>query len=242
VLRQLIEAIKSEPGQARRSREEVVAELQTAKAAFLQEWQPRLTSDETPINPYRVVWELMHAVDRRETIVTHDSGNPRDQMLPFYEALTPRGYLGWGKSTQLGTGMGIALGAKLAAPEKLVINVMGDLAFGTAAMEVETAVRSNIPILTIVLNNSRMGGYGHHMRTASERYGANRLSGRYAEVAAALGAFSERITEPAQIGPAIRCAQAANRDGRTAVLEIITKEEPVYPSARALLAAAAAGI
>lgn len=242
VLRQVIEAVKSESGKARRSRDEVAAELQAAKAAFMKEWEPRLTSDETPINPYRVVWELMHAVDRRETIVTHDSGNPRDQMLPFYQALTPRGYLGWGKSTQLGTGMGIALGAKLAMPEKLVVNVMGDLAFGTAAMEVETAVRANIPILTIVLNNSRMGGYGHHMPTASERYGANRLSGNYTEVAAALGAFSERITEPAQIGPAIRCAQAANRDGRTAVLEIITKEEPVYPSARALLAAATAGI
>jgi thiamine pyrophosphate-dependent acetolactate synthase large subunit-like protein len=239
VLRQVIEAIKSEPGEIRRPRDEAVAEIRTAKAVFLKEWKPRLASDEMPINPYRVVWELMHAVDRRETIVTHDSGNPRDQMLPFYEALMPRGYLGWGKSTQLGTGMGIALGAKLAAPEKLVVNVMGDLAFGTAAMEVETAVRANIPILTIVLNNSCMGGYSHHMPTASERFGANRLSGHYADVAAALGAFSEQITRPAQIGPAIRCAQAANRNGRTAVLEIITKEEPVYPAARALLAKAA---
>ena len=70
-------------------------------------------------------------------------------MLTFYETLAPRGYLGWGKSTQLGTGLGLALGAKLAAPEKLVVNVMGDLAFGTAGMEVETAVRERLPIMTI---------------------------------------------------------------------------------------------
>jgi len=239
VLRQLIEAIRAEPGTKKRPGDEVAAEVHAAKAAFLQTWQPRLTSDETPINPYRVIWDLTHTVDRRQTIVTHDSGNPRDQMLTFYEALTPRGYLGWGKSTQLGTGLGMALGAKLAAPEKLVVNVMGDLAFGTAGLEVETAVRSGLPILTIVLNNSCMGGYGHHMPTASERYGANRLSGRYAGVAASLGAYSEQVERPGDVVPAIRRGIEATRNGQTAVLEMITKEEPVYPSAPAMLAAAA---
>jgi thiamine pyrophosphate-dependent acetolactate synthase large subunit-like protein len=239
VLRQLIDAIRDDLGTTRRQSDAVVAEIRAAKTAYLQEWLPRLTSDETPINPYRVVWDLMHTVDQRETIVTHDSGNPRDQMLTFYEALTPRSYLGWGKSTQLGTGLGIALGAKLAAPEKLVVNVMGDLAFGTAGLEVETAVRAGIPILTVVMNNSCMGGYGHHMPTASERFGANRLSGCYADVARALGAHSERVERPDEVVPAIQRGIAASRAGQTAVLEVITKEEPVFPSSRALLAAAA---
>ncbi|HEV7216799.1 MAG TPA: thiamine pyrophosphate-requiring protein, partial [Chloroflexota bacterium] len=241
ILRQLIDVIKDELGAARPA-DTVVAELQAYRTAYWQEWQPRLTSAETPINPYRVIQELKQAVDPRQAIVTHDSGNPRDQLLTFYEALTPRGYLGWGKSTQLGTGLGMALGAKLAAPEKLVINVMGDLAFGTAGMEVETAIRSGLPILTILLNNSCMGGYGHHMPTASERFGANRLSGRYAEVAAALGAYSEQIQRPEEVGPAICRGIESTRNGRTAVLEFITKEEPIFPAARAALAAAAAGM
>ena len=205
--------------------------VRATREAFLQEWLPRLTSDETPINPYRVVWELDRAVDKRQTIVTHDSGNPRDQTLTFYEALVPRGYLGWGKSTQLGTGLGIALGAKLAHPDRLVVNVMGDLAFGTAGMDVETAVRERLPILTVVLNNGRMGGYGHHMPVASERYGSNRLSGEYARVAAGLGAYAERVEAPEEVAPALRRGIAATREGRPAVLEMITKEEPVYPAA-----------
>ncbi|CAA9588981.1 MAG: Acetolactate synthase large subunit homolog [uncultured Thermomicrobiales bacterium] len=236
VLRQLIDEVKRQGGGgAGGAQIDLAGTIREVREAERQEWLPRLTSDETPINPYRVIWELMRGVDRGETIVTHDSGNPRDQTLTFYEALAPRGYLGWGKSTQLGTGLGIALGAKLAMPEKLVINIMGDLAFGTAATEVETAVRERIPILTILLNNSRMGGYGGHMPTASERFGANRLSGRYAGVAAELGAYSERVEAPGEVAAAIERAVAATREGRPAVLEMITKEEPVYPAARAVL-------
>ncbi len=237
VLRQLIDVIRGQHhdvvGQA------VVEEIRELKAAFLKQWMPRLTADETPINPYRVVWDLNRSIDHQNTIVTHDSGNPRDQMLTFFEAHVPRSYLGWGKSTQLGTGYGIALGAKLAHPDKLVVNVMGDLAFGTAGMEVETAVRERIPIMTVLLNNSRMGGYGHHMPTASERYGANRLTGDYTAVAKGLGAHAERIENPADVASAIQRGITATREGKPVVLEMITKEEPVYPDSASLLREAA---
>jgi thiamine pyrophosphate-dependent acetolactate synthase large subunit-like protein len=114
---------------------------------------------------------------------------------------------------------------------------MGDLAFGTAGMEVETAVRERIPIMTVLLNNSVMGGYGHHMPVASERYGANRLSGNYTQVAAGLGAHAERVARPEDVVPAIKRAIKATEAGQPAMLEMITKEEPVYPSARAVLEA-----
>jgi acetolactate synthase-1/2/3 large subunit len=153
----------------------------------------------------------------------------------MYEATTPRGYLGWGKSTQLGTGLGIALGAKLAYPEKTVVNIMGDLAFGTVGMEVETAVRERLPIMTVILNNSVMGGYGHHMPSASERYGSNRLSGSYARVAEGLGAYAQRVENPGEVRSALEQAIAATRDGRPALLEVITREDPVYPVAAQLL-------
>lgn len=236
VLRQLIDEIKRQGAGSRQLSGAALAdEIKSVRAAEFEEWGPRLTSNETPINPYRVIRDLMNTVDRRRAIVTHDSGNPRDQTLSFFEVLEPRGYLGWGKSTQLGTGLGMAIGAKLAYPDKLCINIMGDLAFGTAGLEVETAVRERAPILTILLNNSVMGGYGHHMPVASQRFGANQLSGQYAKMAAALGAFSERVERPEEIVPAIKRAIQATEAGQTAVLEFITKEEPVYPASRAVL-------
>jgi thiamine pyrophosphate-dependent acetolactate synthase large subunit-like protein len=197
-----------------------------AHAGFRERWMPRLTSNAGPISPYRVVWDLMHVVDRARTVVTHDAGHPRDQIVPFYQAIVPRGYLGWGKSTQLGTGLGLAMGARLARPDRLSVNIMGDAAFGMVGMDIETAVRCRIPILTIVMNNGLMGGYGEHMPQAVERYGAHRLGGDYAGVAASLGAHTERVAEADELRGAIaRCAAAAE-SGRASLLEVMTHEEP----------------
>jgi acetolactate synthase-1/2/3 large subunit len=230
VLQQLIDKVRQEIDPEGRSPEDSPAkEIQAIKEAWLETWMPKLTSDEVPINPYRVIWDLMHTVDRRKTIVTHESGNPRDQMAPFWETLVPRGYLGWGKSTQLGTSLGLAMGAKLAAPDKLVVNVMGDLAFGMAGMDVETAVRERIPIMTIVLNNGCLGGYGKAaMPIASELYGTNKISGHYAQVAKGLGAYSERVEQPEDVVPAIQRGIRTTQEGQPVLLEMITKEEPVF--------------
>ena len=212
-----------------RKRDEVAREIAIAKRAFLEKWRPRLESDEAPLSPYRVIAELGRSIDRANAIVTHDSGNPRDQVLPFYEAVTPRGYLGWGKSTQLGYGYGLALGAKLARPDRLVVNVMGDAAFGMVGMDVETAARERIGVLTILLNNSVMGGYDRAMPLASQKYGTNRLSGDYTKVAAGLGAHAERITAPEDIAAAIKRAAGITMQGRPAVLEFITRPDPEVP-------------
>ena len=226
VLRQMIEEVKRQTGEHGRGDVHGVADdIRKIKAEWLAEWAPRFDSDEVPISPYRVFKELASSVDVANTIITHDSGYPRDQLVPFWETVTPRGYLGWGKSTQLGYGYGLAMGAKLAAPDKQVVNVMGDAAFGMAGMDVETAVRSEIPILTVILNNGVMTHYNAMMPYASEHWGSDKLSGDYAKVADGLGAFSEKVKTPDQIGPAIGRAIAANRRGQPAVLEIITKAE-----------------
>lgn len=236
VLQQLIAELKKQTGDSGRPQNDaLLAAIREDKETGAQQWHPRRTSNDSPINPYRVMWDLMHTVDRKNTMITHDSGNPRDQLLTTWEALVPRGYLGWGKSTQLGTGLGIALGAKLACPDKLVVNVMGDLAFGTAGLEVETGVRERIPIMTVIVNNSRMGGYGHHMPAASERYGSNRLSGQYSAMAASLGAYSERIDQASEVVAAVKRGIAATESGQPAVLEFITAEDPVYPRTAAII-------
>ena len=225
VLGQLIDEAKKQLGGSGRNGDAVAAEVKTVKEQWLAEWMPKLTSDETPINPYRVVWDLNQAVDRTQTIVTHDSGNPRDQTLPFYEAITPHGYIGWGKSTQLGYGLGLIMGAKMAAPEKLAVNIMGDAAFGMAGMDFETAARERIPILTIMFNNSALGGYEKHMPVATERFQTKFISGDYAKVAEGLGGYSEKVENPADIIPAIQRAQKETEAGKPALLEIITREE-----------------
>ena len=226
VLRQMIEEVKRQVGEHGRGDVNGVAdEIRRVKDSWMSEWSPRLNSDEVPISPYRVINELAKAVDVSNTIITHDSGYPREQLVPFWEVVTPRGYIGWGKSTQLGYGLGLAMGAKMAAPDKQVINVMGDTAFGMAGMDVETAVRSNIPILTVILNNGVMTHYGSTMPYSSEQWGSNRLGGDYAKVAEGLGAYTEKVNTPDEVGPAIRRAIEANHTGQPAVLEMITKEE-----------------
>jgi acetolactate synthase-1/2/3 large subunit len=234
VLRQLVDEVRRLGGGSSRNGA-VAAEIQQVKEATFREWQSRLESAEAPVNPYRVIAELNRVLDKSASIVTHDSGNPRDQTLTMFEATTPRGYIGWGKSTQLGTGLGIALGAKLASPDKTVVNVMGDLAFGTVGMEVETGVRERLPIMTVILNNSVMGGYGHHMPSASEQFRSNRLSGNYARVAEGLGAHAERVERADDVRAAMERGIAATRNGQPAVLEMITKEDPVYPVATQVL-------
>jgi len=229
VLRQLIEEVKEQIGpKGRKGNDAVAAEIKALKDEWLKDWMPKLTSDEVPINPYRVIWDLMQALDRKETIISHDSGCPRDQIVPFYECLIPGGYIGWGKSTTLGASLGLAMGAKLARPEKTVVHFIGDGAFGMVGMDVETAVREKIPILTVLVNNSRLGGYQGRYPIASERYNLDLLSGSYAKVAEGLGGYAERVEQPGDIIPAIQRAKKSLAAGKPALLEIITAEELAF--------------
>ena len=227
---QLIDEIASRIGvDGRTENANLLKEIAEVKADWLSEWMPRLTSNEIPINPYRVVWDLQKAIDRTNAIVTHDSGNPRDQMVPFYETLIPNGYIGWGKSTQLGYSLGLMMGAKLAAPDRLAINVMGDAAFGMSGLDLETAVREKIPILTIVLNNSALGGYEKHMPVATEHYGTKFLTGDYTKIAEGLGAYSQRVEKPENIIPSIQQAcEIMEQEQRPALIEFITCEDAVF--------------
>lgn len=226
VLQQLIEEAKSQLGEHGRGDVNGVRDkISEIKEEFMKEWGPRLNSDETPMSPYRVFNEMMKAVDPRNAIVTHDSGYPRNQLVPFWPALNPRSYIGWGKSTQLGYGLGLALGAKVAAPDKVVINVMGDAAFGMAGLDIETAARSELGTITVVLNNGVMTHYYDHFPHATENWKSNELGGIYSDTAKSLGAHGERIHNPDEIGPAMKRALEASNSGQPVLLEMITKEE-----------------
>ena len=229
VLRQFTEACRDlTSGKPRRNGESIANEIASVREGWLKGWMPKLTSQEVPINPYRVIWEFMNCVDPSEAIVTHDSGSPRDQIMPFYQSAGPRTYLGWGKSHSLGTGLGLTIGAKLAAPDKFAVNFMGDAAFGMTGMDFETAVRSNIPILTVVLNNSTMAISTKAMATSHRLYHTRDLGGNYADMAQAMGGWSETVEDPEEVKPALLRARKAVEGGRAALLEFITSEETTF--------------
>ena len=235
-LEAMLDEVKAAVGENGRAEDgETTGAIAATKAAWLQEWAPLLDSGEVPVNPYRVIREINRHVDHRNTVLTHDAGNPRDQIMPFYFATAPHGYIGWGKTTHLGYGIPLAIGAKMADPAKFCMNFMGDLAFGHTGMEIETAVRADLPITSVVINNLTMGGYDAKMPVAMERYGVGNQSGDYAGVARALGAEGIHVKEPAAIGPALEAAKRANAEGRTAVVEIRTRQDTRFSAYPALL-------
>ena len=203
----------------------IIREIAALHEEWMGVWTPRLTSNQAPLTPYRVIWDLLNTVDVANTIVTHDSGSPRDQLVPFWRCKTPRSYIGWGKSTQLGYGLGLAIGAKLAAPDKLCINVWGDAAIGFTGMDLETASRGRIPILSILFNNFVMAAELNVMKYSTEKFQSTAISGNYADFAKSLGCHGERVTEPGAIVPAIKRALAKIDDGQPALLEFITERQ-----------------
>ena len=213
------------PDTAEDRRGKVSARIAKIKAEWLREWDQKRLNNDKPINPYRVLKELHNGVDIDNTIITHDAGSPRDQLSPFWDSTTPLSYLGWGKTTQLGYGLGLAMGAKVAHPEKTCINVWGDAAIGFTGMDFETAARERIPILSVLMNNFSMAIEIPIMRVAQEKYGSTDISGNYADMAKAFGGYGERISDPNEISSAIERGINATKDGQPALLEFLTDKE-----------------
>jgi acetolactate synthase-1/2/3 large subunit len=230
VLRQLIDEVKKQTGgEGRRRNEELENEIAREKELQLKEWMPKLASKDKPINPYRVIWDMMHTFDRKNLVITHESGNPREQLTAIWEALVPRSYLGWGYTTNLGFSWGATMAAKLTWPEKLCVNWLGDAAMGHNAEEIETSLRERLPILSVVSNNSGYAVYSSRGRSALQDIDAKVVSSSsiisYARFAESLGAYGERVEEPDEVIPALKRGIKAVRAGRPALIEVITSKE-----------------
>ena len=226
ILDGLVEAVRDRSdGASEERRAAVTGEIGAVKSEWLGQWKPKLTSDEVPMTPYRVIWDLLHTVDVKNTIITHDAGSPRDQMSPFWQSVAPLTYIGWGKTTQLGYGLGLAMGAKLARPDALCVNVWGDAAIGFTGMDFETAVRERIPILSVLFNNFSMAIEIPIMPVSTEKFRSTDISGHYADMAKAFGGYGERVETPDQIIPAIQRGIQKTQEGVPALLEFITAKE-----------------
>jgi acetolactate synthase I/II/III large subunit len=232
-LSMLHEALKDRlKGKPRGLTKSVAARIKKDNDGWMTDWMPKLTQDTAPISPYRVIHELMNVADVKNTIITHDAGSPRDELSPFWKSETPLSYIGWGKSTQLGYGLGLAMGAKLAHPEKLCINMWGDAAIGMTGMDFETCVRCQIPIMSILFNNHAMAMEFRAMAVSREKYKSTDISGNYSEWAKALGGYSQRIEDPKQIVHALVEGIRATQAGKPVLLEFMTTQDKVYSTWR----------
>lgn len=187
----------------------VAEEIRELKGEWMDSWNQRLTSDEVPINPYRACWDIAQKLDRRKTILLHDAGVTRAYVSHHYEALFPTGFIGFGGTSAMGWSVPAAMGAKLAHPDRTVVNVTGDGSFGLTGMEIETAARNGIKTLTVILNNESLGASREtlHERFKGHEIGIS-LKGDYAGMARALGAYGERVDKPQDLQPALGRALA----------------------------------
>ena len=226
-LRALIDEAKAQLGESgRMGKSGVAAEISGIRQKWMADWTELLNSDETPISTYRVIGEMERVLDHDNSVVTHDAGAPRDSIMPFYTATTPHSYIGWGKTTHLGYGIPLMIGAKLAAPDKFCLNFMGDGAFGMSGLDIETAVRAGAPITTVVLNNGGMATYPGGYPTARELFGTTEMTGDYAKIAEGMGAVGITVTDPGEVAEALRQAQSHNADGRAVLLDVHSNMEP----------------
>jgi acetolactate synthase-1/2/3 large subunit len=213
VLEALVDAAEERLDGPRGRRDDVVAEIDRVRSEWLADWEDRLTDDTAPISPYRVVNELDDLLPKERAVVTADAGNPRDFMSAFYTATEPMSYIGWGKTTQLGYSLGLALGAKVARPEKLCVNVWGDGAVGMTGMDIETAVREDLPVLSVYLKNHEMASYD------------TPFGGDLAGVTESLGGKGIHVESPGELRGALAEGVEAVEDGTYTLVQVVTEKE-----------------
>ena len=224
-LEMVLDEVKAAVGEDGRQTS-AAADIAEVRRRWMSEWDGLLSSDSEPVSTYRVIGEIERNLDKSRSVVTHDAGAPRDSIVPFYTATTPHGYIGWGKTTHLGFGIPLMIGAKIAFPDRFCLNLMGDGAFGMSGLDIETAVRADAPITTVVLNNGGMATYPGGYPTARELYGVTEMGGDYARIAEGMGAVGITVTRPGEMGPALHDAQRHNAEGRTVLIDVHSDFEP----------------
>ena len=164
--------------------------------------------------------EFVELVDPNDAIVLHDAGSVRGSTSQHYIASRPRSFLGFGVASAMGWSIGAAMGAKKAHPDKLVAAFIGEEAFNETAMDIETSIRNNAPILIVVKNNRKItdtDGGGKKLAMARFGQGVD-----ICPLATALGANAYRVEQPGELAATLKTAIADVKGGRTAVVEVIT--------------------
>ena len=230
-LRALTEELSARAGAAVK-KTAILDEIRAGKEAFLAKFRPWMESNETPINPYRVLGDLMKVLDPKQSFVTADSGNTRDQTSTVYQARIPRGFLGWGNVSTLGFSLAGAVAAKLAFPERQCVHVTGDAGVCYMMGNFEAVARYKIGITTLHINNGGYSGYGPGFWGAGhDPYTwkvSDHASACMSSMAKAVGFYGEDVSAPSEIIPALKRAFDENARGRPAFLEFMCSHHPVH--------------
>ena len=203
--------------------------LAAAEKKFRQQLTPRLLSDQVPVHPLRFAYAVSQVVSE-DTVVVGDGGEIVAIAASILPIRHPAHWLDPGPLGCLGVGMPFAIAAKLARPQKDVLIIYGDGAFGLNGFEYDTAVRFKLPIVGVLGND---GGWGQIRRPQIRMFGAERAiatqlgaNARYDKVVEALGGWGEEVHQPAEIVPALRRARASNRP---ALVNVHISDQPVDP-------------
>lgn len=207
--------------------DEWTTRLQSAVGAAVEKDRDLLASDSDPIHPARVYGELAPRL-ADDAVVIGDGGDFVSYAGKYVEAKAPGGWLDPGPFGCLGTGLGYAIGARLARPSSQVVLMLGDGAAGFSLMDVDTLVRHGLPVVIVVGNNGGWGLEKHPMRFLYGYDVAAELSPRtrYDEVVRALGGAGELVSRAADVGPAMDRAFAA---GVPYLVNVLTDPEVAYP-------------
>ena len=212
---------------ARADHEDWIRELRDLESAARERERADLESDSDPIHPARVYGELRRVLDR-DAVVVCDGGDFVSYAGKLIDCYQPGCWLDTGPYGCLGTGMGYSIAARMARPDKQVVTLFGDGAFGFCGMDADTLVRHGLPVVMVVGNNGIWGLEKHPMKAM---YGydvaADLQPGcRYDQVVAALGGAGETVTSPGEIGPAL---QRAFDSGVPYLVNVLTDPDNVYP-------------
>ncbi|MCI0798589.1 MAG: hypothetical protein J4O06_07390 [Chloroflexi bacterium] len=210
----------------------VAVEIKSARDQALAQYREAMASTDKPINPYRVYAGLMEVLDPHNSFVTHESGNTRDQLSTVYDTLVPRGFLGWGNVSSLGFSLAATIAAKISFPQKHCVAVTGEAGLGYMMGNLEVPLRQKLGITVVHVSNGGFAGYGPGFWSAGHDPFTHRVLGYdevdMSKVIGALGYHTERVTEPSEVGPALKRALAANDSAQPAYIEFICSQYPIY--------------
>ena len=210
----------------------VMAEVKSARDEAMAQYREAMASTDRPINPYRVYAGLMEVLDPRRSFVTHESGNTRDQLSTVYDTLVPRGFLGWGNVSSLGFSLAATIAAKISFPENHCVAVTGEAGLGYMMGNLEVPLRQKLGITIAHVSNGGFAGYGPGFWGDGHDPFTHRVLGYdevdMSRVIGELGYHTERVTEPAEVGPALNRALAANDANQPSYIEFVCSQYPIY--------------
>ena len=210
----------------------VAAEVKSSRDSAMVQYREAMASTDKPINPYRVYAGLMEVLDPLNSFVTHESGNTRDQLSTVYDTLIPRGFLGWGNVSSLGFSLAATIAAKISFPQKYCVAVTGEAGLGYMMGNLEVPLRQKMGITVVHVSNGGFAGYGPGFWGDGHDPFTHKVLGNdevdMSQVIGALGYHTERVTEPSEVGPALKRAMAANDANQPAYIEFICSQYPIY--------------